>query len=252
MTNFQIRTVLRNLSKSPFILGMILMSYGASAGDLTVPNEFSAGTAAVAAEVNENFSAVETAVNDNDARIAALEAGPGALTFQVSDAHVFGTSTAVPGAGTLLRSNSSLDLRVQMSGLDTNAAYTLWWIIFNNPEECTTGAAPALCGAGDLDPDRDGPGVNPVDRGVRNAAAFITGADGTANIVGKLYEGPAPTGPAAAGFGQLNDAVGAEIHIVIQTHGAPLVESVATQMTVPGGACNPACADQFAIVFLPL
>ncbi len=252
MTNFQIRTILPDLSKLLFVLSTILFSYGASASDLTTPNVFSAGSAAVADEVNANFSAVETAVNDNDARIAALEMGPGDLTFQASDAHVFGTSIAVPGAGTLLRSGNSLDLRVQMSGLDTNAAYTLWWIIFNNPEECTTGAAPALCGSGDLDPDRDGAGINPVDRGVRNAAAFLTGLDGTANIVARLHEGPAPTGPAAAGFGQLNDSVGAEIHIVIQTHGAPLAGSVATQMTIPGGVCNPDCEDQFAIVFLPL
>ncbi len=76
--------------------------------------------------------------------------------------------------------------------------------------------------------------------------------DGTGNTVGKLMEGAPPTGPAAAGFGQLNDSVGAEIHIVVQTHGAPLVGSVATQMTIPGAACNTVCADQFGIVFLPV
>lgn len=250
MNNIHINKPLPFFSQLLIIFGTIFLSFSVHASDLTIPNVFTAGTAAVADEVNGNFGAVEAAVNDNDSRISALETG--ALTFQASDAYMFGTNVAAPGAGTLLRSNNSLDLRVQMSGLDTNTAYTVWWIIFNNPEECTTGAAPALCGAGDLDPDRDGPGVNPVDRGVRNAAAFLTGADGTANIVGKLYEGPAPTGPAAAGFGQLNDSVGAEIHIVMQTHGAPLEGSVATQMTIPGGACNPDCGDQFAIVFLPL
>ncbi len=39
------------------------------AGDLTIPNSFTAGTPAVAAEVNSNFTAVESAVDDNDARI---------------------------------------------------------------------------------------------------------------------------------------------------------------------------------------
>ena len=178
--------------------------------------------------------------------------GAGGSTFQASDVVTFDTGVAVGGAGTLLRTDNSVELRAMMSGLDTNAVYTLWWIIFNNPEECTTGTAPALCGGGDLDPDRDGEGVNPVDRGVRNAAAFITGMDGTGNVRASLQEGASPTGPAMAGFGQLNDSVGAEIHIVVQTHGAPLVGSVATQMTIPGAECNTVCADQFGIVFLPV
>jgi hypothetical protein len=152
----------------------------------------------------------------------------------------------------LLRDETSVELRAEFSGLDASATYTLWWIIFNNPEECTTGAAPALCGEGDLNPDRDGEGVNPVDRGVRNASGFITGTAGTANTRARLKEGPSPTGPAMAGFGQLNDSVGAEIHIVVQTHGAPLAGSVDQQMTVPNASCNTVCEDQFAIVFLPV
>lgn len=233
------------------ILGAGLASYAANASDLTIPNTFSAGTAAVADEVNGNFSAVADAVNDNDGRIAALE-GAGGATFQSANLIVFDTGEVVGGAGTLLRETNAVELRTQMSGLDPNAAYTLWWIIFNNPEECTTGTAPALCGAGDLDPNRDGEGVNPVDGGVRNASAFITGNAGTANTRARMRVGAPPTGPAMAGFGQLNDSVGAEIHIVVQTHGAPLVGSVADQMTTPGAGCNTACTDQFAIVFLPL
>jgi hypothetical protein len=233
------------------ILAASLFSYGASAQVLTIPNTFTAGEPAVAAEVNENFSAVEAAVNDNNARVAALE-GTGGATFQASNVLVFGSDVAVGGAGTLLRDETSVELRAEFSELDPNAAYTLWWIIFNNPEECTMGTAPTLCGEGDLNPDRDGEGVNPVDRGVRNASGFITGDAGTANTRAKLREGPSPTGPAMAGFGQLNDSVGAEIHIVVQTHGAPLAGSVDQQMTVPGAACNTVCADQFAIIFLPV
>ncbi len=251
MTESKIRKVLLICSSFLMVLGVIFASFAASASELTTPNTFAAGEAAVAADVNENFSAVEAAVNDNNARVAALE-GNGGATFQASNVLVFGSDVAVGGAGTLLRDETSVELRAEFSELDPNAAYTLWWIIFNNPEECTTGTAPALCGSGDLDADRDGEGVNPVDRGVRNASGFITGDAGTANTTAKLREGPSPTGPAMAGFGQLNDSVGAEIHIVVQTHGAPLAGSVDQQMTVPGAACNTVCADQFAIIFLPL
>ena len=251
MFESKIRNVLFICSLLVVVAGAILASIAANASELTTPNTFAAGEPAVAAEVNENFGAIEAAVNDNNARIEALEGTSGA-TFQVSNVHLFDSDVAVGGAATLLRDENSVELRAEFSDLDASSAYTLWWIIFNNPEECTTGTAPALCGGGDLNPDRDGEGVNPVDRGVRNASGFITGTAGAANTRSKLKEGAFPTGPAVAGFGQLNDSVGAEIHVVVQTHGAPMVGSVADQMTFPGAACNPACEDQLGIVFLPV
>lgn len=242
------------MTRTKIIRGLLVCSsflvvLGVSASELTIPNSFSAGTPAVADEVNANFDAVAVAVNDNDARIASLETGAGA-TFQAAEAQVFGSPTQIAGAGTLLRSGNAVDLRVALSGLDQNAMYTLWWIIFNNPEECIGGTAPVLCGEVDVNPNRDGEGVNPVNPGVRNAAGYITGADGTMNLTGRLLVGPYATGPAVAGFGQLEDSAAAEIHIVVQTHSAPLVGSVGTQMTIPGGACNPDCVDQFALIFL--
>jgi len=164
-------------------------------------------------------------------------------TFQASNAATFDTGIIVAGAGTLLRKADGVELRVQMDGLDSNSAYTLWWIIFNNPGACSTGAAPALCGLGDLE-------VPAVDPAVRNAAAFISSPSGTGNTTAEMDVGAVADGH--AGFGQLNDSVGAEIHIVIQTHGRPLVGSVAQQMTIPGAACNKKCEDQFGIVFLPV
>jgi hypothetical protein len=161
-------------------------------------------------------------------------------TFQASNVHTFDTGIVVAGAGTLLRDEDGVKLRVEMDGLDSNAAYTLWWIIFNNPSACSDNE----CGLNDVFPN------GPSDPGVRNASGFITGPSVTGNSTGELEVGPAPMG--AAGFGQLKDSVGAEIHIVIQTHGRPLVGSVAEQMTIPGAACNHKCEDQFALAFLPV
>ena len=45
----------------------------AFAGNVNIPNTFTAGDTARASEVNENFSALETAVNDNDSRITTNE-----------------------------------------------------------------------------------------------------------------------------------------------------------------------------------
>ena len=54
------------------------------AGEVTIPNTFTAGTPAVASEVNGNFTAVKTAVDDNDGRIAALEAALATLQTTVA------------------------------------------------------------------------------------------------------------------------------------------------------------------------
>ncbi len=52
-------------------IGVMLVGSGtALAGDVTIPNTFTAGTRAVAAEVNANFDALAAEVNDNNARIA--------------------------------------------------------------------------------------------------------------------------------------------------------------------------------------
>lgn len=161
-------------------------------------------------------------------------------TFQASNALTFDTGVPVAGAGTLLRDDEGVELRVEMDGLDSNSAYTLWWIIFNNPDGCSDFA----CGEDDVFPG------GPADAGVRNASGFITGPSGTANTTGELEMGPTPDG--AVGFGELKDSIGAEIHIVIQSHGRPLAGYVKDQMTIPGAACNNKCEDQFGIVFKPV
>jgi len=64
----------RNMKKTHFITmaaAAMLISSGAWAGALTIPNTFTAGTPAVAAQVNANFAAAKTAVDDNNTRITA-------------------------------------------------------------------------------------------------------------------------------------------------------------------------------------
>jgi len=59
----------------------------------------------------------------------------------------------------------------------------------------------------------------------------------------ELETGAPPAGMPCC-FGQLNDSVGAEIHMVIQTHGPAVVGTIATEMTLPTGI------DQYFAVFL--
>ena len=163
-----------------------------------------------------------------------------ASTFQSSNVTIFGTDTAVGGAATLDRNENSVRVRITTSGLDTHAAYSVWFVIFNNPAACIDGAGTRLCGGADVaDPD--------VDAVVANAGGFVTGADGTAYMVGSFQEGPRPVGN--AGFGTLKDSFTAEVHIVIQSHGDILPGSVHRQISIPGADCNDTCASQFAVVF---
>ncbi len=60
------------MRKLLLLAGMITTA-GVQAGEVTIPNTFTANTPAVAAEVNENFDALETAVNDNDSRLDNLD-----------------------------------------------------------------------------------------------------------------------------------------------------------------------------------
>ncbi len=172
-------------------------------------------------------------------------------TLQVVNAVSFDPNEAPPAsAGTLVRKSGeargrrqkgqgpdghgSISLRLALTGLDANASYSVWWIIFNAGNPCI---AAQNCMGPDLD-------------GVVNAGGFVTGADGTANMTAELDVGPMSTGNAF--FGELMDSFRDEIHIVIETHGATEVGYVADQISVAGAGCNPACVDQQAVVFPPM
>jgi len=176
--------------------------------------------------------------------MAPVVALAGGGTFQTANAHIFNTDTAVPGAGTLTRHEKSIHLRVAMSGLDAGSVYSAWFIIFNNPNQCAGG--PDACAG----PDLGNPAVNAA---VLNAGGFLTGNDGVGYFTGTLRTGRAPDNMCC--FGNLDSGFESEVHVLLQTHGAPVLGEVNGQLSFPGHACNaPAdCsnADQFALVFPP-
>ena len=157
--------------------------------------------------------------------------------FQASNVHIFGTDTPIAGAATLTRDDDSIHVRGALSGIEKKAVYSVWWVIFNNPAGCS-GGGEGVCAPSDVSPTGD------ADVAVRNASGFITGTDGTAYFVGELDEGTPPAG-LVAGFGQLNDAMGAEVHLVIQSHGTAVPGTVAHEMTFPTGV------DLYAVLFMP-
>jgi hypothetical protein len=155
-------------------------------------------------------------------------------------------SVKVQGGATLFRSKHGVEMRIATSHLDPNAAYTTWWVVFNNPAGCV-----GPCGGSNL--------ANPAARAaVFYAAGFVTGDDGTANLTAHMKDGPLPTGVeltpdgTAAGLDSGN-GFGAEIHLVVRSHGPVIAGMADRQIGSFNGACPPnTCMNQQAAVFPPV
>ena len=161
-------------------------------------------------------------------------------TYQTADFTALSDGSAVGSAGTMIRSKKTVDVRMAMSGLDANSAYTTWWIVWNDPSACATDP----CGFADV----GGPGNS-----VFYAAGFVTDGSGTANLSVHMRSGKLPDGLTVLVPGGLRKGNGfdAEIHMIVQWHGSILPGSVSQQIGEFLGACNPDCADQIGIMFLP-
>jgi hypothetical protein len=135
-------------------------------------------------------------------------------------------------------------MRIGTGMLTPNNVYTVWWVVFNNPAACSV-----PCNANDL--------PNPAVRAaVFYAAGFITGPDGVGNVSGHVEAGVPPEGLAvvegtAKGL-EPGNGFGAEIHLVVRTHGAPINGRVDEQISSFEGACEVnVCMNQQAARFSP-
>jgi hypothetical protein len=155
----------------------------------------------------------------------------------------------VNGATTLIRDYENKVIRANVStgALEKNFAYSIWWVVFNYPQYCIT---PYECGLGDLE-------VNNGDPRVKNSVFYGGGmvADGTgyANTVMTLVRGRTKRELFAMSkdWG-LQNIRGAEIHVVLRTHGlAGIAGPVSKQIGTAAEACpDTGCANVFASVHL--
>ena len=164
-------------------------------------------------------------------------------TYQTSNMFVFGNPSApVAGGATLYRSKQGVDMRIATSGLNMNSSYTVWWVVFNNPAGCVGG-----CGLDDLG--------NPDARAsVLYAAGFVTGLGDAGNVTAHLEAGALPVGTdVELGNGlEPGNGFGAEIHLVLRTHGLTNPGSVAQQIGSFNGGCNTVCTNVQAAIFAPM
>lgn len=124
------------------------------------------------------------------------------------------------GESTLLRFANRIQAIIRTGDLDPGAAVTVWWRIYNRPQNCAVAFA---CEASDLD--------NPaVDGSQLHASAFaVDDADGSATVVASLYR----TSARIPGRGRFRDSLPegylrgsglrlpktAEIELLVANHG---------------------------------
>ena len=190
---------------------------------------------------------------------------------EIVPVHSFADGTQITGAfSTLTRTDDAIATTVRTRD-QAGHAYTTWYVIFNDPTQCNTTG----CGADDLFVNGDmTQGFNAA--GIAAArisvvwgnAGGVANPGGRVNLSGGIAEGAVPAGPNTVVIGLdedgalapeaatgavvtgLEDARAAEVHVIVQTHGAahddPALLEV--QLSQFQGACNPSCQDvQFAI-----
>lgn len=160
-----------------------------------------------------------------------------------SNVHPFPAGPDIPGStSTLVRNSSGVTGTLHTSGLQAGAAYTLWIVIFNEPENCSGG----VCDLNDVVPF---PGNLDADVSLVYGSGHIIGQNGKGNFAANLKVGDA----SGAFFGNgLLDPWKAEIHLVTRSHGQPIPGLVDEQISSFTGGCSVnMCANDQASIHLP-
>ena len=186
--------------------------------------------------------------------VMAEDEGPPPQTFQstnMADVSKGAPFTPANGAAFLVRSKNHLEARVMLADLVPGHAHTIWWMVFNEPSECSTHP----CTPG-------------VDFGTGRAAVFFGtgviaaagGQGGVVNIPFDTRAGGPPTGalviPAGPESGlKAGHGFKAEVHLLMIDHGVPTAGfpnvpgSWAFEMTHPR---PPGTADVRGALFPPM
>jgi hypothetical protein len=144
------------------------------------------------------------------------------------------TGDPVPGSvSTLVRTNNNVSFTIRTVGLEPRHTHTIWWVIFNDPSLCIDGAPDGSfqCGMGDLL--------------VMGGAAEGTLAHATGNVVGGSGKGNfgaslrvGDTSGVIDGGDGLTNPRGAEIHLVVRSHGPKNPEWMPDQIHTFSGGCD--------------
>jgi hypothetical protein len=175
--------------------------------------------------------------------IGLLASSAGATsTRQTSVVFTFAGFNTV-GSSTLTRQAGGVTMWLRTSDLTPGDAVTVWWVVFNHPENCHTKidnpSFPFRCGEPDLSrPD--------VQASVLYAAGNVIGHAGTAGYGAHLTAGDARGAILGSGLDPAQiDA--ADIHLVVRDHG-PADPALMPDEIHSFNVCNTTCTDVQASV----
>lgn len=158
-------------------------------------------------------------------------------SVDVSDHVLFNTDTVVDGATVLVRDRNQNSVTANLSSraLEPDTAYSIWWAVFNQPQYC---AEQFNCVVNDLEVFG---GDSRIQASVFWAGGVLSDQAGIANISLNLRQGTttrelfAQTEPHG-----LQNLMGAEIHLVLRTHGpAGVAGRIAEQIGSANMGCPP-------------
>lgn len=124
----------------------------------------------------------------------------------------------------LVRNETGISYSISPRELTPGNAYTLWLVVINNPAAC----ASVPCSGGDVV-------QNPATRSqVTYAAGHVSGDSGHGTLAGAVREGP------LLGWlpdGALEDAMTAEVHLVVNDHGPKIASHMPGMIQTYRGGC---------------
>ena len=141
-------------------------------------------------------------------------------------------------SSTLARTKNGITATLQTRELEPGDAYTLWWVIFNHPENCEN-PIPGVTSCGEGDVFAQPLGDTDVKVSVQYAGGNIVGGTGRVDFGAYLQEGVTPDAPGQLVFGSgLIDSKKAEVHLVVRSHGKVFPPLEGAQLSTFGGACT--------------
>ena len=172
-----------------------------------------------------------------DAELPGTGLEPATVVTTTRPVVVIGVGTVV-GDATINRNANGATANVHTTGLTPGNIYSLWWVVFGNPEECT-----GPCDATDLfDPDVNG--------GATGVGATVVGGSGKAGYGARLNLGD----PLPIALGNtFDDVLGSEFHLVVRDHGPALTGQEQKAQLTPefNGGCPPNTCANFQVSLHP-
>lgn len=137
------------------------------------------------------------------------------------------------GIAKLKRNQNKISMNFKVENLEPGYAYSIWWVIWNKPENCGN---PFECGEPDF-------GIaDEVQVEVLYAAGHVVGQSGKGYFSGSLKEnddsGSINDLFGLPGYGGLTDAQSAEVHLVLRSHGPSIPGQVNEQINSYPGGCE--------------